>query len=64
MGCGEFFPHVGNVRSNAELTCQHVDPQKALPAHATVTLEVKLLILRGSLEDAQRAFQKEQSLLK
>jgi len=59
-----FTRTVGNVWSNPELTCQHVDPQKSLPAHATVTLEVKFLVMRGTLEDAQRAFQEQRSVLK
>lgn len=59
-----FARTAGNVWSNPELTCQHVDPQKSLAAHATVTLEVKFLLMRGSLKEAQHAFQQEQPLLK
>jgi hypothetical protein len=43
---------VGNVWSNPELTCQHVDPQTSLAAHADAVLEVKMLVMRGSLEAA------------
>jgi hypothetical protein len=45
----------GNVWSNSELTCQHVDPQAALPPGQKAILEVKMLALRGSLDDVQRA---------
>jgi hypothetical protein len=47
-----FARTVGNVWTNPELTCQHVDPQVALPAGATVATETKLLLIRGSLNDA------------
>ncbi len=42
----------GNVWSNPELTCQHVDPQVALPAHGKASYELKLLLFQGSLEQA------------
>ena len=44
----------GNVWSNPELTCQHVDPQIALAPGEAAVVEVKILILRGSLNDAFR----------
>ena len=47
-----FSREVGNVWSNPELTCQHVDPQRPLTPGGTVLLEVKMLILRGSVEEA------------
>jgi hypothetical protein len=54
---------VGNVWSNPELTCQHVDPTTSLPAHGTAVVEVKILILRGRLEDAlRRVIQQRDSL--
>jgi hypothetical protein len=40
----------GNVWSNPELTCQHVDPQVALPAKGEATTEIKMLVVRGTLE--------------
>jgi hypothetical protein len=43
---------VGNVWSNPELTCQHVDPQGSLLPGETIKLEVNLLILRGSIQEA------------
>ena len=54
----------GNVWSNPDLTCQHVDPQKPLPAGGTAVIEVKFLLIRGELEDAQRAFQHQYVSLK
>ena len=42
----------GNVWSNPELTCQHVDPELPLPHNGHVAFEVKILIFKGSLEDA------------
>ena len=42
----------GNVWSNPELTCQHVDPELGLPHHGHAAFEVKILIFKGSLEDA------------
>jgi hypothetical protein len=45
-----FTKATGNVWSNPELTCQHVDPERPLPARAKVEWDVKILIFRGSLE--------------
>ncbi len=42
----------GNVWSNPELTCQHVDPQVSLPNGTRALYEMKILIFKGSLEDA------------
>jgi hypothetical protein len=42
----------GNVWSNPELTCQHVDPEVRLPRNGHSAYEVKILIFKGSLEDA------------
>ena len=44
----------GNVWSNPELTCQHVDPEVPLPHSGHAAYEVKILIFHGSLEDALR----------
>lgn len=48
-----FTRETGNVWSNPELTCQHVDPQAPLPPRGTAAMEVRLLIFRGSLDDLQ-----------
>ncbi len=45
-----FTRNTGNVWSNPELTCQHVDPQAALAPGEEAILETKLLIVRGSLD--------------
>jgi hypothetical protein len=42
----------GNVWSNPELTCQHVDPQTSLAPGQKAQLEVKILVLRGTLDEA------------
>lgn len=53
----------GNVWSNPALTCQHVDPQASLSPQQRVMLEVKLLVIRGSLNDAlDRALRQRGSL--
>jgi hypothetical protein len=56
-------PRLGNVWSNPELTCQHVDPQTPLAAGQAATTEIKILIMLGSLEEAfQRAGRQRASL--
>ena len=58
-----FSREAGNVWSNPELTCQHVDPQKTLAPGEKATLEMKMLVMRGSLDDAlHRAIAQRQSL--
>lgn len=47
-----FARNPGNVWSNPELTCQHVDPERPLPHDSRAAYEVKILIFKGSLEDA------------
>ena len=44
----------GNVWSNPELTCQHVDPEVPLPHNGHAAYELKSLIFNGSLEDVLR----------
>ena len=58
-----FTRNTGNVWSNPELTCQHVDPQAALSPGQEAILETKLLVVRGSLGDAfEMAMQQRDSL--
>ena len=59
-----FTRNTGNVWSNPELTCQHVDPQAALSPGDEVVLETKILVVRGSsLNDVFRmAMQQRDSL--
>ena len=47
-----FARNTGNVWSNPELTCQHVDPPVPLPHGSHAVLEIKLLLFKGSLEEA------------
>jgi hypothetical protein len=58
-----FARETGNVWSNPELTCQHVDPQAPLAARGEAVLEVKILVFAGSLEDVlQKVVQERRSL--
>ena len=58
------FDKAGNVWSNPELTCQHVDPQRALLPGKQVKTEVNMLIVRGSLEDAFAIAMRQRNLKK
>lgn len=58
-----FSRAAGNVWSNPELTCQHVDPQVPIAPGQRATIELKMLFIRGSLDDAlQRAMRQRDSL--
>ena len=58
-----FARTAGNVWSNPELTCQHVDPQMSLSPGQRATIELKMLVIRGSLDDAlKRAIRQRESL--
>ena len=58
-----FTRNTGNVWSNPELTCQHVDPQAALSPGGEAILETKVLVVRGSLDDVfKMAMQQRDSL--
>ena len=58
-----FTRNTGNVWSNPDLTCQHVDPQAALSPGEEVVLETKILVVRGSVGDAfAMAMQQRDSL--
>jgi hypothetical protein len=58
-----FARTAGNVWSNPELTCQHVDPQTPLAPGQRAPIELKMLFIRGSLDDAlQRATRQRDSL--
>lgn len=46
-----FARTTGNVWSNPELTCQHVDPEVSLAAGASAVMETKILVFPGSLGD-------------
>jgi hypothetical protein len=58
-----FTRNAGNVWSNPELTCQHVDPQAALSPGEEAILETKVLVVRSSLDDVfKMAMQQRESL--
>lgn len=58
-----FTSNTGNVWSNPELTCQHVDPHAALSPGEEAILETKILVVRGSLEEVfKTATQQRESL--
>jgi hypothetical protein len=58
------FSHdTGNVWSNPELTCQHVDETKTLRPGGKTSLEMKMLILQGSLDQVLKEVIAERSRL-
>lgn len=59
-----FTRTTGNVWSNPELTCQHVDPQAALAPGAEVVMETKILVVRGSLESVFATAMRQRGSLK
>jgi hypothetical protein len=58
-----FSRNPGNVWSNPELTCQHVDPQVPLPKNERAIYEMKILIFKGSLEEALHKVQEQRPTL-
>jgi hypothetical protein len=46
-----FTQTTGNVWSNPELTCQHVDPQISIAPAGRATIRIKMLVFQGSLDD-------------
>jgi hypothetical protein len=59
-----FTKTTGNVWSNPELTCQHVDPWRALPPHGRGEYEVKVLIFQGTLDEALEKVRTQRSGLR
>jgi hypothetical protein len=59
-----FTNTTGNVWSNPELTCQHVDPERPLLPRARVEWDVKILIFQGSLEQVLNKVESQRALLK
>jgi hypothetical protein len=59
-----FTRTTGNVWSNPELTCQHVDPQVALAPGQEAILETKILVVRGSLDEAFKMAMRQRDSLK
>jgi hypothetical protein len=58
------FDKTGNVWSNPQLTCQHVDPQSSLLPGKQMKIEVNILIVRGSVEDAFAIAMQQRNLKK
>lgn len=59
------FSHdTGNVWSNPELTCQHVDESSTLPPNGQTVLEVKTLVLHGSLAQVLQKVVEQRNTLK
>ncbi len=58
-----FTKATGNVWSNPELTCQHVDPEKPLPAGGKAVVEVKILIFKGTLDQVLEKVKSQRALL-
>ena len=59
-----FTNAVGNVWSNPELTCQHVDPSVALAPGESKSIEVKILIFPGTLDQVLKKVKEQRSTLK
>jgi len=59
-----FSREAGNVWSNPELTCQHADPEAPLTRGSSVQLEEKILIFRGSLDEALKKVEEQRAELK
>jgi len=59
-----FTRTTGNVWSNPELTCQHVDPQIPLAAGASAVMETKILVFQGSLNDVLKKVDAQRQSLK
>ena len=58
-----FTRTTGNVWSNPELTCQHVDPETSVAPRQKATMEVKILVFKGTLDDALRKVRAQRSTL-
>ena len=59
-----FTRTTGNVWSNPELTCQHVDPQIPLAVGENAAMETKILVFQGSLNDALKKVDAQRQSLK
>lgn len=59
-----FTRNTGNVWSNPELTCQHVDPQAVLSPGEEAILETKILVVRASLDEVFKMAMRQRDSLK
>jgi hypothetical protein len=58
-----FTSTTGNVWSNPELTCQHVDPETSVAAGQKGTTEVKILVFKGTLDEVLQKVAAQRSTL-
>jgi hypothetical protein len=58
-----FTKTTGNVWSNPELTCQHVDPEEPLPPAGKAVIEVKILIFKGTLDQVLQKVRSQRASL-
>jgi len=56
-----FSEDPGNLWSNPELTCQHADRETALKAGAHSTVDLKILLLSGTVDDVLATVRRERS---
>lgn len=59
-----FSRDAGNVWSNPELTCQHADEEAPLSKGGSVQTEEKILIFKGTLDEALQRMETQRSSLK
>jgi len=59
-----FSRNPGNLWTNPELTCQHADPEIALPRHTKGVIEEKTLLFRGTLDDVANKVRQQRAALK
>ena len=59
-----FSRNPGNLWTNPELTCQHADPEIALPHHSEGIVEEKMLLFRGTLDDVVTKVRQQRPALK
>jgi hypothetical protein len=59
-----FSRNPGNLWTNPDLTCQHADPEIALPRHSTGVIEEKTLLFRGTLDDVANKVRQQRAALK
>jgi hypothetical protein len=59
-----FSRNPGNLWTNPDLTCQHADPEIALPSHSKGVIEEKTLLFRGILDDVAKKVRQQRAALK
>jgi hypothetical protein len=59
-----FTRDTGNVWSNPELTCQHVDPETSVGPGQRAAVEIKILVVRASLAQLLQKVIEQRSTLK